>query len=564
MRRDDFNLIEEPWIRVRTLDAAVEEVSMLELFRSAHSYQALAGELPTQDAAILRLLLAVLHTVFSRVDAQGAQAPMEEQPPREGLRRWEEVWNMGKFPMGPIQSYLEQWKDRFWLYDAEHPFYQWPRARELAGPDGDGRLKCKAMKLNASINQSANKDRIFAERTGTEFETLSDGEAARWLVHMVACDDCAVKPTNDFNEQTGKNGKKEKESPGVGWLGKLGIVYAEGDNLFETLMLNLVFWPNGEKKDAVAERPIWEQDQMPGGEREKLPWPDNLAELYTFPSRYVLLERKEGRVIGCDPVSGPFFDRSAPTAALEQMTRRNGNSNPKLSQFCPQTHDRGSFLWQEFDSLMVQGRQGDDTRPGVVRWLHTIQQKKKRIDRSKLVRLHSVGIYYDKNKSSIELIQEDQLDLHMDLLSDLGLSWRGLISEELHYAEQAAQLIHTLSEELQIAAHGSQTDQKGRPKKSEPRKNVADRASARFYHAMDLSFRAWLRSISAEDSNQEEKRREWREIVRRTAQAVGRSLADQAGPAAYIGHIFQVDGRPLIYTTAKAYGSFTAALYHLK
>ena len=564
MRDDDFNLIRDPWIRVRKLDAAVEEVSMLDLFRNAHQYQALAGELPTQDAAVLRLLLAVLHTVFSRVDADGEEDPLEDLTAKDSLRRWHEIWELGQLPMEPIQSYLEQWEDRFWLFDEEHPFYQWPQARELAGPNGDGNLKCRAMKLNAAINQSANKDRIFVERTGTAFTTLTYPEAARWLIHMVTSDDCSLKNSASYKEKAKQTGEENKESPGVGWLGKLGIVYAEGDNLFETLMLNLIFWPNGEQKTAVPERPIWEQDQMPGGEREKLPWPDNLAELYTFPSRYVLLERENGKVIGCDPVYGAFFDRNDSTAALEQMTRRNGNTNPKLSPFYPKPHDRGSFLWQEFDSLMVQGQMGDDTRPGVVRWMHTIQQKKKRIDRSKLVRLHSVGIYYDGKRSSIEQIQEDQLDLHMDLISDLGLSWRNLISEELHHAEQTAQLIHMLSENLHIAAHGAETDQKGKPQKSDSRKEVADTDTARFYNAMDLSFRAWLRSISAEDSDQEEKRREWRETVRHTALTVGRRLADQAGPAAYVGHTFQVDGRPWIYTTAKAYGDFTAKLYHLK
>lgn len=564
MRDNDFNLIRDPWTRVRRLDAAVEEVPMLDLFRNAHMYQVLAGELPTQDAAVLRLLLAVLHTVFSRVNADGEEDPLKDLTAKESLRRWHAIWELGQLPMEPIQAYLEQWEDRFWLFDDTHPFYQWTEARKLAGPNSDGVIKCKAMKLNASINQSANKDRIFVERARTEFTTLSYSEAARWLVHMVVCDDCAVKKSTDSKEKTAQARAKEQESSGVGWLGKLGIVYAEGDNLLETLMLNLVFWPNGEPGAAVQESPIWEQNQMPGAEREKLPWPDNLAELYTFLSRYVLLEREKGKVIGCDPVYGPFFVRYDSTAALEQMTRRNGNTNPKYSQFYPKPHDRGSFLWQEFDSLMVQGQQSDDTRPGVVRWIHTIQQKKNWIERHKLVKLHSVGIYYDGNKSSIEQIQTDQLDLHIDLLSNLGYAWRYLISEELHYAEQTAQLILMLSDNLQIAAHGSEVDQKGRPKRSDNRKKVADRDTARFYNVMDLSFRKWLRSISAEDTDQEEKRREWREMVRCKALSLGRSLADQAGPAAYVGHTFQVDDHPWIYTTAKAYGTFVAALHNLK
>lgn len=62
-----FNLLDEPWIRVMMADCTIQEVSLTQALTHAHTFTALAGELPTQDVAILRLLLAVLHTVFSRV-----------------------------------------------------------------------------------------------------------------------------------------------------------------------------------------------------------------------------------------------------------------------------------------------------------------------------------------------------------------------------------------------------------------------------------------------------------------------------------------------------------------
>lgn len=43
---------------------------LTEALVSAQDYVDLAGEMPTQNAAVLRLLLAVLFTVFSRVDAK--------------------------------------------------------------------------------------------------------------------------------------------------------------------------------------------------------------------------------------------------------------------------------------------------------------------------------------------------------------------------------------------------------------------------------------------------------------------------------------------------------------
>lgn len=76
MSEKEFNLLDEPWIRVRLPDCSVQEVSLCDALMNAQNYVDLAGETPPQDVAVLRLLLAVLHTVFSRVDETGAPAPI--------------------------------------------------------------------------------------------------------------------------------------------------------------------------------------------------------------------------------------------------------------------------------------------------------------------------------------------------------------------------------------------------------------------------------------------------------------------------------------------------------
>ena len=74
MTETAFNLVDEPWIRVLLPDGAAAEVSLRDVLLRAHTFSDLGGELPTQNIAVLRLLLAVLHTVFSRMDETGAQA----------------------------------------------------------------------------------------------------------------------------------------------------------------------------------------------------------------------------------------------------------------------------------------------------------------------------------------------------------------------------------------------------------------------------------------------------------------------------------------------------------
>ena len=60
MNDKEFNLLYEPWIKTYTKHGENTEYSILNVFKNAHHINSLA-ELPTQDFAILRLLLAILH-----------------------------------------------------------------------------------------------------------------------------------------------------------------------------------------------------------------------------------------------------------------------------------------------------------------------------------------------------------------------------------------------------------------------------------------------------------------------------------------------------------------------
>ena len=191
-----FNLLDEPWIRLMGEDCAVRECTLPQALLESHRYRRLAGELPTQNVAILRLLLAVLHTVFYRVDLDGEEDPIEE--PTQALQRWQRLWKAGCFPEAPIRNYLNEWKERFWLFHPEHPFFQVPSA--AAG------TQYTAAKLNGELSESSNKVRLFPVRAGQDKDGLSYAEAARWLVNLNGFDDTSAKPKG-----------KGLPSPGAGW-----------------------------------------------------------------------------------------------------------------------------------------------------------------------------------------------------------------------------------------------------------------------------------------------------------------------------------------------------------
>ena len=508
MEQMEFNLLDEPWIRVMTEDCTVVERSLMQVLLNSHRYQRLAGELPTQDVALLRLLLAILQTVFYRVDPEGEDDPIEDRA--AAIRRWQALWNAGRFPVQPIRTYLETWKDRFWLFHPEHPFYQVPAA--AVG------TKFKASKLNGELSESAHKMRLFPLRDGEEKETLSYAEAARWLVTLIGFDDSAST--------------KKETGTGTGWLGDRVNVYAIGENLFETLILNLVFLKDG--KYVWAENiPAWEQPTMTTAKKREIPLPDNQAELLTLQSRRLILSREENRVTGFSSTGGDFFGKEGRINAFsEQMTLWRAGKTPKnaVPQFVPASVDPWRQMWRDFEVIL--GRREDTHIPGGVAWLTELRRKN--VIPRKYVHIASVGVTYDSKKGSIADIISDHLDFQMSLLDAAGELWIVLVGGEIHLIDKVARALGALAEGLYLA-QGGQLDGAGK----KARQSQRDEGMRLLYAAVDLPFREWLAHIGAQHGDDENTRAQeqqcWRSIVFRIADNLGREMVRDAGTAAFTG-----------------------------
>ncbi len=90
---------------------------------------------------------------------------------------------------------------------------------------------------------------------------------------------------------------QENFSNDSGWLYRLSPVFAVGDTLFDTLLLNLILVQNEDAPYAV-ERPVWERPnaQRYVQDRERQLQPDNLAALYTSWSRVLFLQWGDDRL----------------------------------------------------------------------------------------------------------------------------------------------------------------------------------------------------------------------------------------------------------------------------
>lgn len=538
MKEIEFNLLTEPWIRVRLRDNTVREVSLTEALVSAQDYVDLAGEMPTQNAAVLRLLLAVLFTVFSRVDAKGKPQPLAQSD--DALERWSELWQLGHFPAEPVRDYLEQWKDRFWLFHPTHPFWQVPTLSN--GIEFDGK------KLNGERAESGNKTPLFQNISKAECAVLTYAQAARWLIYQ-----------NGYDERGGRPKAGNKPRHGVSWLGQIGFVAVKGKNLYETLLRNMAF---STEQDALREKqlPCWEREHARTEQSVEIVMPKNQAELLTLQSRRILLIRSEEMpgVVGYEVLGGDYWDSE--NAFGEQMTlwRRTSKENEKVT-YEPQQHEMGKQLWRELPAMLdPEGR-----KPGVLIWNQKLQSLRILSKKEQIV-ISVVGIRYDDQGASVKDVYTDQLEMQLATLNNLGRKWTVRISREVQRCEETAKNIGTLCVELKLAGGLDYNKVKG----FKDKQKVTEDARAQFYFAVDQPFRQWLQAIDPEQDDPDEAALRWQAQARNIAEKLGKQMVMEAGNAALKGHRIVVDKdkkteRTILYTSPKAYNRFRTGLWEI-
>lgn len=532
MDKPEFNLLDEKWIRVLTADCGTQEVSLLDALLHARDYVDLSGELPAQDVTILRLLLAVVYTVFTRVDQRGEASPLWEQKTGEAKARWKALWELGRFPEAPIRDYLEHWRERFWLFHPERPFYQIAEAA--------GGTEYTAAKLNGEMSESNNKLRLFPGASGEGKQKLAYGEAARWLLYVNGVDDTASKARG-----------KGLPSPGAGWLGKLGLIYNVGRNLFETILLNLTLLRDGKSAWGAEPCPVWELEVPRSAERTEIPVPEDPAALWTLQSRRLLLNREDNAVTGYALLGGDFFPKS--NAIFEQMTiwKTGQAKSGQPPEYLPRRHDPTRQFWRDFGAVFMP--EADSRQPGVVKWYETLAVYMG-WPPATLARFRIVSVQYGDKDFFINDVFSDSLAFHAALLSEMGEAWRERVAEEVDRCEQLAYAVGELEVSLAKAAGGD----------AKP-----NDAKAQFYARVDQPFRRWLRSIDPETVEEaaREKLEEWQREAKRITGQLGEELVQSAGAVAFSGRFIKekTKGKELArhYAAPEAYNRFTWRIHQI-
>lgn len=177
-----FDLLTQPWLRPTWLRVgpADELVGLQRVILESHRIRRLVGDTPPQTIALHRLVLAVMHRAYRRVDSDG----------------WARLWTADQLPASELQDYLAGWVDRFDLFDAERPFMQCPALRKLPPT---------AVAALVPHRATGNNTTLFDHTTVTDRLTLDPAETARWLVNLQSFD------TGGTKTPFGKAGQRSSE-----------------------------------------------------------------------------------------------------------------------------------------------------------------------------------------------------------------------------------------------------------------------------------------------------------------------------------------------------------------
>lgn len=483
------------------LDGTSATVSLRTAFEDAHEIRTLSGDVPPQDAVLIRLMLAVLYCIYSRRDECGAECAIRDM--EDALERWKGLWNRGRFDIRTVDEYLVSFRDRFYLFHPELPFYQ---------VNIDKGTEYTAAKLNGCLSESSNKPRLFSNVSGESKQNMSYAEAARWLLYVNAFDDTSSKPT--------KKGEG-MPSPGAGWVGKLGFVMILGQNLFETLMLNLVLVDehNAPFPDGKA---AWELNEPHIDERVEIPLPGSPQEILTLQDRRLLLKRDGNRVIGYLLLGGDVVSKE--NALIEQMTMWMMN---KDGVWIPRRHDPSRALWRDFSSILM--RSGDSQskihEPGVIRWVSTLMDEGL-IDFS-MINVRATGVKYGDKDFFVDDLIDDSIAVNSSILMSMNESLNNRIDRTVFKTEECVRTLGRLAYEI-ADLNGLDDNRK---------RNESEKALVLGYMRLDQPFRRWLTSVGSTESDIESVFNEWDSIMERLLISVGQELVDNAGTRALIGRI---------------------------
>lgn len=395
-----FNLLDEPWIPVRTHAGGVIEVSLSDALLKARDYAALAETSPPNLIALYRLLLAALHRALTTQHGQWRDADRAR-------------WFRDGLPEAPIRAYLGHWRERFWLFHSSEPFMQ---VAALAEAD-ETREKLKARTQVTLEDANGNTPVVFDHSQDDAPSAASFAHACRNLLGFL-----------QFTP--GGLVKTVRDSDKAGALANTAAVMPIGANLSETLLLSL--HPFDARR--VDDLPSWERPKptlnMLRADPTMASGPNDR---YTRLSRAVLL--------------APVTDNDGPACEVRQLRFAAGlalgeDPNAPDPMACYRinkegkairiSYSEGRAIWRDLPSLVPDPSKSRDIPAAILGWAANLYSALGQWDTS--MQILTAGLASDQAKLLRWRVERLELPkallTHADAAEFLRLQVR--FAEEIH------------------------------------------------------------------------------------------------------------------------------------
>lgn len=322
-----FNLIDQPWIPVMTPDFQIREVSLIELFQTWETLREIQADNPPTTLAIYRLLLAILHRAH--------QGPRNED-------HWEEIFEDNG--QGVI-TYLNQWRDRFDLLHADHPFMQDP----ILPLD-------KAVPIYALHTMSTSQ--VFSHEHEWSGYSVSLPQAARLLVRLQGVDITSLRA---FYVGQSSGNRSAVNTPTI----NAANVLVRGSTLKQTLLFNLMRYdPASEMPSVITgeDLPAWETGY---GGKPKKTVPEGYISYLSFPWRRLRLFPEGDQVSQLAITMGNSLPDKVSPQQWECGVAYREDKPVRLSL--------SKQLWRNADAFLLTAEK--QHRPRIVDWLADLKSE---------------------------------------------------------------------------------------------------------------------------------------------------------------------------------------------
>ncbi len=382
MRQFEYNLLSNNWIPVVKLDGTPYLVSLRDVLVDAVQYRNLSASLPHANAALLRLLLAVLFRVFGPIDRE----------------RWAQIYRDGSFDAQSLDAYFARWQTRFDLFDPEYPFFQYRHPQVSEKP------------AQALLQMIGGGD------TFTLFDHVMDEVS---FVLTPAQASLLLLTTQSF-ALAGLCHPQLKLVYTDAACSRAAVFVVEGKNLFQTLMFNLVGYRSGVTpypgRRGTADRPVWEADDPYQPERFT---PLGYVDYLTWPNRRIRLipEQQNGQTVIARITSAPGLVLAAEVHNAMYHYRivkgaKEGQNTLKMLRFT-----EGRALWRDSYALL---NMGDEVEPPLaINWMRELVSEG--ILSNQRLQMAAYGMSTEPGKAKVNFYRSERFELEDSLLCNQEL-----------------------------------------------------------------------------------------------------------------------------------------------